>query len=170
MQWVTVKCFHFYANACFLGMTGNKLLEGMTLWFLHLVPWLNSDLCQEWFCAVYRCGIYTIGGRSWTMEQWCKRKKKKKISLWKIVFMYPHLDYLHWRVLSQWSMWLIFHKQGWCEQSCDSTLVWDWDSAAVTCLSGGESHDGGNTNTDSWNKQTHFLDLFSNWIKHILCA
>lgn len=30
-----------------------------------------------------------------------------------------------------------------CERSCDSSLVQDWHGAAVTCQSGGESHDRG---------------------------
>lgn len=40
-------------------------------------------------------------------------------------------------------MWLIGCKQVEREQSCDSSLVWDWHGETVTCQSGGQSHDRG---------------------------
>ncbi len=59
------------------------------------------------------------------------------------ILVYPYWGDLHCKELSQRYMWFIWRKQGQCEQSCDSSLDWDWHGAAVTCQSGGESHDAG---------------------------
>ena len=75
---------------------------------LLLVTWLIVDLLSKvspWL-STYLVVTATKGQR-WLMGQWRKLiQLGKSIVIFKLA--YPNMDDLHWRELSQWSMWLIW--------------------------------------------------------------